>query len=182
MSSDGVSEDRAPHLTEIVPAHLPDVHITGSLPAGFSARVSAMLIDLILVKILYFSCLVAAVAWQAAHFQQISAAIYAILLGFFLIPLTFPLFLAAYFCALTSWQGQTPGKMFMGIKVVRADGGELGPGLAFLRFAGYGLSLLPLGVGFIQAAFRQDALTWHDQLAGTRVVINTPDCPAAVLN
>jgi uncharacterized RDD family membrane protein YckC len=85
--------------------------------------------------------------------------------------LTFPLFIAVYFLVLHGWQGQTPGKMFMGLRVVGADGGEVTPGLAFLRFIGFFLSMLPLGLGLFWTIVDREKCAWHDHLAGTRVVL-----------
>lgn len=147
----------------------------GRRSASFSARVFAMLIDLLLIKVFYFCSLLALSVWQWGQFKQVLPLLRGIYFGSAYLMWSLPLFMAAYFLALTSWQGQTPGKMFMGIRVVRTDGEGLGPGLAFLRFIGYGLSLIPLGLGFIRAAFARDARAWHDQLAGTRVVANRSD-------
>jgi uncharacterized RDD family membrane protein YckC len=48
---------------------------------------------------------------------------------------------------------------------------ELGIGRAFLRhFVGYPLSALPLGLGFIVAAFNTRGRGLHDLIAGTIVV------------
>jgi uncharacterized RDD family membrane protein YckC len=139
--------------------------------AGFSARGMAMGIDILLIQLLYFCCLTAGIAtiWAyAPHWLVLLPAIFFCLVLFLL---TFPLFIAVYFLALEGWQGQTPGKMFMGLKVVRADGGEMTPGLAFLRLVGFCLSLLPLGLGLFWIIIDREKCAWHDHLAGTRVVM-----------
>lgn len=69
--------------------------------------------------------------------------------------------------------GRTPGKALLGLCVVNvgeAPGTGLGVGVAFRRAVALWLSLLPLGVGLLVAAFRKDRRTWHDLLAGTQVV------------
>lgn len=67
------------------------------------------------------------------------------------------------------WQG-TIGKQCMGLIVTDESGQRLG----FLRATGrHGakyLSALPLFLGFMAALLNPRRLTWHDRLAGTRVV------------
>jgi uncharacterized RDD family membrane protein YckC len=75
-----------------------------------------------------------------------------------------------YFTLFHAATGQTLGKLLCGIKVVKLDGGELEYGQSFLRFSGYLLSALPLGLGFIWAAFDPKKLTWHDRVAETCVI------------
>lgn len=76
----------------------------------------------------------------------------------------------AYCTLMHAWLGQTIGKMIMGIKVVTTDNRQTPVGVAFLRWAGYFLSLLPLASGFLWAAVDKDHCAWHDRLAQTRVV------------
>ena len=66
--------------------------------------------------------------------------------------------------------GQTLGKMAMKIRVVTVDGGPLSLGIVVLRYIGYLLSALTLGVGYLMVAFRADRRGLHDLVAGTRVV------------
>lgn len=142
--------------------------------AGFLARGMALGIDILLIHLLYFGCLCAAVVVLWARSPHWLVLIPSILFCLLVFLLTFPLFVAVYFLALHGWQGQTLGKMFMGLKVVRADGGEVTPGLAFLRFIGYGLSLFPLGLGLFWSIIDREKCAWHDHLAATRVVLTTP--------
>jgi uncharacterized RDD family membrane protein YckC len=67
--------------------------------------------------------------------------------------------------------GQTPGKMLMGVRVVRRDGGEIGYGRAFLRWLGYYIALLPFGLGLIMVLLHPHRRGIHDLLAGTSVVL-----------
>ena len=139
--------------------------------AGFLARGMALSIDLLLIHLLYFGCLCAVAASLLAHSPHWLVLIPSILFGLLLFLLTFPLFVVVYFLALHGWQGQTLGKMFMGLKVVRVDGGEVTPGLAFLRFIGLCLSILPLGLGLFWSIIDREKCAWHDHLAATRVVM-----------
>ncbi|MCX5876507.1 MAG: RDD family protein [Deltaproteobacteria bacterium] len=139
--------------------------------AGFLARGMAMGIDILLIHILYFGCLCAVAAALWGYSPHWLVLIPSLLFCLLLFLLTFPLFAAVYFLALHGWQGQTLGKMFMGIRVVRIDGGEVTPSLAFLRFIGFGLSILPLGLGLFWSIIDREKCAWHDHLAATRVVM-----------
>lgn len=142
--------------------------------AGFLARSMALGIDLLLIHLLYFCCLCAVVAALWAYSPNLLALLFSLLFSVLVFLFTFPLFGAVYFLALHGWQGQTLGKMFMGLRVVRADGGEVTPGLAFLRFIGLFLSILPLGLGFFWSIVDREKCAWHDYLAATRVVMKSP--------
>jgi uncharacterized RDD family membrane protein YckC len=67
----------------------------------------------------------------------------------------------------------TPGKMAVGAKIVDAKTGTKPQAKQFLiRYLGYYVSALPLGLGFLWVAFDSQKQGWHDKLAGT-VVIRT---------
>ncbi|MCE2991877.1 MAG: RDD family protein [Candidatus Jidaibacter sp.] len=68
--------------------------------------------------------------------------------------------------------GSTPGKWMCACKVVTAK--DLGkPSLLrlIIRFFGYIMSAVPLGLGFIMVAFSDNKQGLHDKIAGTAVVI-----------
>ncbi len=68
-------------------------------------------------------------------------------------------------------RGQSPGKIVVGIKIVRRDGKNLGFGLAILReWIGKFVSSLILYLGFIWILFDAKRQGWHDKLADTVVV------------
>ena len=71
---------------------------------------------------------------------------------------------------LTRYNGQTPGKMLLGIRVVKTDGSPLTGSDAFVRYLGYALNWLSLGVGWLWVFFDEDRQGWHDKLARTYVV------------
>ena len=64
----------------------------------------------------------------------------------------------------------TPGKMALGLKVKKADGTALSVGLIIGRHFAQFLSALPLGVGYLLAAFDPEKRALHDHVCGTRVV------------
>lgn len=68
--------------------------------------------------------------------------------------------------------GATPGKVLLELRVVDARSGER-PALAqaLVRYLGYFVSALPLGLGFVWAAVDREKAALHDRLARTRVVV-----------
>ncbi len=80
-----------------------------------------------------------------------------------------------YFVALTSGKHQgTYGKRSMGIYVRKRDGGRVWIGHSLVRFVGYIISWIPLGLGYLMAAFHKNKLALHDLIAGTEVVYGAP--------
>lgn len=73
--------------------------------------------------------------------------------------------------AFWTWQGATPGKLVAGVRVIDAQTGE-NPRLqqSALRWLGYFVSVVPAGFGIFAAFADPDRRTWHDRIAGTRVV------------
>ena len=66
--------------------------------------------------------------------------------------------------------GQTLGMRAFNIKVVRTDGSQLDVGGAIIRYIGFLISIIPLFLGLIWAAFDSQKQGWHDKLAKTYVV------------
>ena len=77
---------------------------------------------------------------------------------------------AVYFVGFVAGCGQTPGKMLLGVRVVRRDGRRVGGGRAFARWIGYGLVFATLGLGGLVVAFDAERRGIHDRIAGTRVI------------
>jgi uncharacterized RDD family membrane protein YckC len=66
--------------------------------------------------------------------------------------------------------GATPGKMALGMKVVRPDGSRVDLGRAFGRYFAKLLSMIILGIGYIMIAFDSEKRGLHDMICDTRVV------------
>lgn len=67
----------------------------------------------------------------------------------------------------------TPGKMLVDCEIVDADNGEpITSRQALLRYIGYIISALPLGLGFLWILLDKRKQGWHDKLAGTVVIIH----------
>jgi uncharacterized RDD family membrane protein YckC len=77
---------------------------------------------------------------------------------------------AVYFVGFTGGCGQTPGKMLLGVRVLRRDGGRVGAGRALGRWLAYGLVVATLGLGWVAAAVDPDRRGVHDWVAGTHAV------------
>lgn len=69
------------------------------------------------------------------------------------------------------YKAATPGKMAVDSKVIDAKTGEKPTvGQSIIRYIGYYISALPLGLGYFWALFDEKNRTWHDLIAGTVVV------------
>ncbi len=80
------------------------------------------------------------------------------------------LIVLCYFTLFVGAQGQTPGKMLLGLRIIRTTGEDVGYGRALVRWIGQCFSLLPLGFGFLMVAFSRRKQALHDKLAGTYVL------------
>ena len=79
--------------------------------------------------------------------------------------------LGLYFTAfLALWNGHTPGKRLLGIRVARVNGEPLGWWDAFSRFGGYAASFITGLVGFLQIFWDANRQGLHDRIAGTVVL------------
>jgi hypothetical protein len=86
---------------------------------------------------------------------------------------------ALYFTAfLALWNGQTPGKRALGIRVIRLDGRRIGWWIAFERFGGYAASIWTGLLGFLQILWDRNRQGFHDKLAETVVISVRPAAAA----
>jgi uncharacterized RDD family membrane protein YckC len=69
-----------------------------------------------------------------------------------------------------SSRGATPGKMVLGLKIVRADGGPVSMGLAAGRYFASILSGFTFMIGYIIAGFDDQKRSLHDRICDTRVI------------
>ncbi len=75
--------------------------------------------------------------------------------------------------------GQTLGMRLFGLRVVSTDGSPIGLGAAIMRWVGIVISAALLLLGLVWIAVDPRKQGWHDKLAGTVVVRDTPDGYAA---
>ena len=147
--------------------------------ATFIQRFAAYLIDAIIVAIvvgiLDALIIVAGSALLSkieGDFSTMMAVNVSPMLIAYLLDLALTVAYYGYFWATT---GQTLGKRVMQIKVVKTDGSTLYStpltwNDALARSAGYILSGLAGGLGFLWALWDNDDQTWHDKMAGTSVI------------
>lgn len=146
-----------------------------SSPAFFS-RAWAFVVDLMLLSLV--GSLLPSAAWlgiRAAEAVSGTTELYDDVLTAQLTTIGEIVLVAGYFLFMHGSGGQTVGKSLMGLHVVGADGRPLDPGRSLARVCGYVFSALPLGVGFLLAAF-PPRRALHDYLAGT-IVVRARDMP-----
>lgn len=133
--------------------------------AGFWIRVWASVIDTVILGVLIYPALTAIYGngyWSSTDFVQGPAD--------FLISWVLPAIAVVWF-----WMARqaTPGKMAVGARIVDANTGN-NPSTTQLivRYLGYFVSLIPLGLGIFWVGFDARKQGWHDKLARTVVVRN----------
>jgi uncharacterized RDD family membrane protein YckC len=77
---------------------------------------------------------------------------------------------AAYEGFFISRVGATPGKMALGLKVVRPNGGPVSLGRAVGRYFAKMLSFMTFCIGYIMAGFDAQKRAMHDMICDTRVI------------
>lgn len=70
----------------------------------------------------------------------------------------------------TQKNGQTLGHKVLGIRVVREDGKPIDIPTALIRYVGYIVSGIVIGLGFFWVIWDPKKQGWHDKMAGTIVV------------
>lgn len=135
---------------------------TSPVYAGFWLRVAASLIDTLWLCIVIYALMVLLLSPEAllpdAPYSPLRFVLewvvpVAVVIGFWM------------------FRSATPGKMLFNLKVV--DARTLGPvpmPRLLLRYAGYYVSTIPLGVGLLWVGWDARKQGWHDKLAGTVVI------------
>lgn len=136
---------------------------------GFWRRTVASLIDSILLSAVIYPPLIAVYGWTYfdASTDALSVGPADLFFSWIL-----PVILVVAFWSL----GQaTPGKMLVSAKIVDATSrGAPRFRQWIVRYLGYFVSLLPLGLGFFWIAFDPRKQGWHDKMAGTIVIRRSP--------
>ena len=156
--------------------------------AGFWVRLSAFLVDGLIVGLFVFVFIEIPLIAYLYH-GGISlepgneAALMAVGPIVILASSVATLLYVGYFVALTAGKHQgTYGKRSMGIYVRKRGGDRVWIGSSFVRFVGYIISWIPLGLGFLMAAFQKQKLALHDLIAGTEVVYGVPSADVVDVN
>jgi len=71
---------------------------------------------------------------------------------------------------LTRMKGQTPGKMLMGIRVIKTDGSAISDIEAVLRYVGYYINSAIFMLGWLLAFIDSNNQGLHDKISNTYVV------------
>ncbi len=76
-----------------------------------------------------------------------------------------------YFVGFNTAFGATPGKMALGMKIVKTDSSNIGFGTALGRYLLQSLfSMLTCGLFYISILVNSENRGWHDQIMDTMVV------------
>lgn len=149
------------------------------LYAGFWIRVLARLIDGLILGVFFVVLFLLAFGTMgrgALRNIQVNAPIssssialfYGVMALVYLVAVAASLIYESWF---VGNRGGTPGKLALGLRVVRSDGVALSQGRSVGRAFAYILdNLIPLGLGFIIAGFDNEKRTLHDHIADTRVI------------
>ena len=138
----------------------------GEEPAGFASRAVALVTDAVIFGVSH-----ALLAWTIVQVAALLARpSVGERLGPWIVTVGGIVTAVGYSVVSWSWFGRTPGKALLGLAVTTADGERPGVLRSLLRFLGYLMSTIPLGVGFLWILVDDHRRGWHDHLAGTRVV------------
>jgi uncharacterized RDD family membrane protein YckC len=142
----------APAPPPAAPAVAPAAINAAALPrAGFWIRMTALLLDALLVGILIH---------VLHHFLNLELVV-----------------LAAYGAVMWKLRGATIGGIVFDLQVVREDGRAIDWATVIVRALSCFLSLAAVGLGFIWIAFDPGKQAWHDKIAGTVVVRTSKRVP-----
>ena len=136
---------------------------------GFWVRVAASLIDTVLLSIVIYP--VAYAIYGAAYFEVSGEFVQGP--ADFLLQYVFPLVVIIMFWV---YRSATPGKIWLGAKIVDADSLERPARRQWIvRYLGYYVSLLTLFLGFLWVAWDSRKQGFHDKLARTVVIYSDSD-------
>jgi len=134
--------------------------------ADWRSRCSAFLLDYILTLLAPALTLVFAV-YIKRHGASQTAATAFVVVGY----LTTAFVIFFNYIHFYLRRGQSFGKRFIGVRVVRIDGRPIDYQTAVLRhIVGYPLSLLFFGLGIVWVLWDRRRQGWHDKLAKTVVI------------
>jgi uncharacterized RDD family membrane protein YckC len=140
--------------------------------AGFWIRVLASLIDSIILgvvnSIIQFTALRPLLGM--ADISNDPAAVFAAFGAVGVMGSVGLLLACTYEAVFVAQMGATPGKMALGMRVVRPDGSRVDLGRAVGRYFAKLLSMLVLCIGYIMVAFDSEKRGLHDIICDTRVV------------
>ena len=144
--------------------------------AGIGSRFLASLVDTLIVVLLQIVILIVVTLIvraldRSAFSNQISAWVYAmfgLLAAFF--------YWGYYIFFEMLWNGQSPGKRWVGLRVIRADGTPITLSESLIRNLGRLVDFLPAayGIGIVTMFIDRQSRRLGDLAAGTLVVLDRP--------
>ncbi len=90
--------------------------------------------------------------------------------GSIAVAVVFAVWELSYFGYCWAAGGRTPGMALLGVRVVRADGGDIDPWRGVVRALAFPLSIALFGLGFAGILIQREHRALHDLIAGTAVV------------
>ena len=130
--------------------------------ASRSRRLGALAIDGAIIGLIVLMLFVGAVAGNESAIPPESAG------------LLTAAFLVFYHILMWTAFSATPGKMMLKLQIVDRNGWRIGIVQSLGRLAGYGISTLCVGLGFVWIFVSRFGRGWHDHIAGTYVVYLGP--------
>lgn len=97
--------------------------------------------------------------------------------------ISIPVSIAFFLIFWANYDGATPGKKLLGIKIVKENGEKLTYSTAFARYIGYMLSAATMfffGIGYLWVIWDKKKQALHDKIAGT-IVVKTDKQPKTAL-
>ncbi|MFQ5579796.1 MAG: RDD family protein [Nitrospiria bacterium] len=140
-------------------------------PAGFLRRAISFCIDLMIISGLYLVLVLVGImgigkAENVGGVLVLSEVFTSFFSGGFFL-------FVGYFTFFHAYDGQTPAKMILRIKVIAMDGRQLSPLHSALRAGGYFLSgPLSFGFGFLFSIIERKKRALHDLLTASQVVLS----------
>lgn len=144
-------------------------------PATYPERIFAALIDWAILSAISaaFTILVALIGVSVDGLALAALLMAPVILVWAVLVLGYNIYFPAVHNRFTE-KGQTPGKRFMKIKIVKTDGSEFAVIDAVFRLVGYLGGAAAFYLGFLWILVDDENRGWHDKLAGTRVVKHPP--------
>jgi uncharacterized RDD family membrane protein YckC len=133
----------------------------GLVTRGIAFALDAALINLVAIIASAVAALVFTVVTIPEELRAVAIALGGVL---------YLVWSVGYFTTFWTTTGQTPGSRVFRIRVQAADGQDLRPRRALLRFVGLTLAALPLFAGFLLILVDDRRRGLHDLIAGTVVV------------
>ena len=141
---------------------------TAGYTAGFISRVMAFGIDFVVICLTLLLVAAGATAVESLFAGPLYVGVrFAVTVGATVFASVFAIIYPIVFWTLF---GQTPGKMLMGLRIVRTNGQPLRLGHAILRYVGWVLSAAALFLGFVWILVDKRRQGWDDKIGDTLVI------------